>query len=441
MKKLIYSLFFAAFTLGGCSSSSSGFAKDIEETIEDSTEGDDGDNEERIEGALYPDELVAQMGKGFDVAWSEFNKYIQSHSEQKVIDIAEAGFSTVRIRTSKPVGEALFSHLDVQINQCLKHGLIPVLANQGLDAEEATDVNQAKEDVTNWWRTVAERYKDYSDSLVFNLFVETSGNFKKDYDLLNEFYASIIPAIRESNPNRILIVPPVGLSKPANLQYIELPDDSDPFIMMEWHCYAAGPALSGNKQWTVGTPEERQLVLNHFEAASEFMQETGRSTWLGAWMAGNYNKGNEYDVPAQVQFATFFVREMAKIGVPWCINTDDKFYDYVNLKWYSEGEYGGIPVRDVLLDTEKIALYAETVYAGESVRLAPGEYDESELNSIGFNNEISSLMVPWGFKVLAYSDPGFKGSEKNYTQTIRSLDTDMDNTISSLKVIDMKSYD
>jgi len=51
------------------------------------------------------------------------------------------------------------------------------------------------------------------------------------------------------------------------------------------------------------------------------------------------------------------------------------------------------------------------------------------------------LMVPWGFKVLAYSEPGFKGSQKTYTQTIPSLDTDMDNAISSLKVVDMKTYD
>lgn len=438
-------LLISVFSLYGCGSSS-GLAEEVEDVIEDNSGGDDDSDEdnqeeERIEGVLYPDELVLMLGKGFDVAWSEFSKYISQHDEQKVIDIAEAGFTSVRIRVNKPAGEDLFSHLDEHINQCLQHGLIPILAFHGHDAEEGTDMELAKAETANWWRTVAERYKDYSDRLVFNLFVELNGNLKKDHQLLNEFYAEIIPAIRESNPYRILIVPPVGLSKPGNLHFIQLPDDSDSFIMMEWHCYAAGPALSGNKQWTTGTPEERQLVLNHFEAAADFMQETGRSTWLGAWMSGNYNKGNEYDMSAQVQFATFFVREMAKIAVPWCINTDDKFYDYVNLKWYSEGEYGGIPVRDVLLDTEKIALYKEAAYQGEAVRLAPGEYDESDLQNLGFTDEISSLMVPWGFKLIAYSEPGFTGSSQVYTQTIPNLDEDMDNSISSLKVIDMKTYD
>jgi hypothetical protein len=423
----------------GCGGSTSG----VDEVIEDNKGDDDEQTEDndRIEGVLYPDELVAQMGKGFDVAWSEFNKYIENHSEQKVMDIVEAGFTMVRIRVNKPATEDLFSHLDVHIDQCLKHGLIPILAFHGHDAEEGTDMEEAKQAIVDWWRVVAERYKDYPDQLVFNLFVELNGNLKKDHQLLNEFYAAIIPAIRESNPYRILIVPPVGLSKPANLQYLQLPDDSDPFIMMEWHCYAAGPSLDGNKQWTTGTAEERQLVLNHFETATEFMQQTGRSTWFGAWMAGNYNKGNEYDIPAQVQFATFFVRELAKIGVPWCINTDDKFYDYLNLQWYPEGEYGGIPVRDVILDTEKIALYAESVYDGESVRLAPGEYDEADLKSLGFDNTISSLMVPWGFKVIAYSEAGFTGTEKTYTRTTRSLEDEMDDAIRSIKVIDLKSYD
>jgi len=445
MNRYFFFLLISVFSLYGCGGSS-GLAEEVEEVIEDNTGGDDGSNEdnqeeERIEGVLYPDELVPLLGKGFDVAWSEFSKYISNHDEKKVIDIAEAGFSSVRIRVNKPAEEDLFSHLDEHINQCLQHDLIPILAFHGHDAEEGADMDEAKAQSAEWWRTVAERYKDYSDRLVFNLFVELNGNLKKDHQLLNEFYADIIPAIRESNPYRILIVPPVGLSKPANLQYIQLPDESDPFIMMEWHCYAAGPALSGNKQWTVGTPEERQLVLNHFNAAADYMNQTGRSTWLGAWMSGNYNKGNEYDIPAQVQFATFFVRELAKIGVPWCINTDDKFYDYLNLNWYPEGEYGGIPVRDVILDTETIALYKEPGYQGESVRLAPGEYDEAELSTLGFSNDISSLMVPWGFKLIAYSEPEFSGTEKVYFKTNPSLVADMENTISSLKVIDMKTYD
>lgn len=441
MNRLFFFLLISAFSFYGCGGSSR-LAEEVEEVIEDNAGGDDGDNEaERIEGVLYLDELVPLLGKGFDVAWSEFSKYISNHDEQKVIDIAEAGFKSVRIRVNKPAGADLFSHLDKHINQCLKHGLIPILAFHGHDAEEGTDMKEAKANTAQWWRTVAEHYKSYSDRLVFNLFVELNGNLKKDHKLLNEFYTAIIPAIRESNLYRILIVPPVGLSKPANLHYIQLPDDSDAFIMMEWHCYAAGPALSGNKQWTVGTLEERQLVLNHFNAAADYMDQTGRSTWLGAWMAGNYNKGNEYDIPAQVQFATFFVRELAKIGVPWCINTDDKFYDYLNLKWYSEGEYGGIPVRDVILDTEKITLYKEAGYKGKAVRLTPGEYNETELQSLGFSDAISSLMVPWGFKVIAYSDAGFTGTEASYTRTTKSFDTDMDNTISSLKVIDMKTYD
>jgi len=445
MNRLFFFLLISTFSLYGCGGSS-GLAEEVEEVIEDNSGGDDDsdeDNQEedRIEGVLYPDELVSMLGKGFDVAWSEFSKYINNHHEQKVIDIAEAGFTSVRIRVNKPAGEDLFSHLDEHINQCLKHGLIPILAFHGHDAEEGTDMEEAKAQTAQWWRIVAEHYKDYSDRLVFNLFVELNGNLKKDHELLNEFYAAVIPAIRESNPYRILIVPPVGLSKPANLQYIQLPDDSDSFIMMEWHCYAAGPALSGNKQWTIGTPEERQLVLNHFNAATDYMNQTGRSTWLGAWMAGNYNKGNEYDVPAQVQFATFFVREMAKIGVPWCINTDDKFYDYINLKWYPEGEYGGIPVRDVILDTEKIALYKESGYEGEAIRLSPGEYNETELQSLGFSDAVSSLMVPWGFKVVAYSNADFSGAEATYIQTTRSFEPDWDNTISSLKVMDLKTYD
>jgi hypothetical protein len=45
-------------------------------------------------------------------------------------------------------------------------------------------------------------------------------------------------------------------------------------------------------------------------------------------MAGNYNKGNNFDLVQQAKFASFMTRELGKKNIPWSINAGNKFYDY-----------------------------------------------------------------------------------------------------------------
>ena len=49
--------------------------------------------------------------------------------------------------------------------------------------------------------------------------------------------------VRNNDEKRVLIFPPVHLSNPNYLQYLEIPgeDDSDEYTMAEWHFFASGP--------------------------------------------------------------------------------------------------------------------------------------------------------------------------------------------------------
>ena len=50
-------------------------------------------------------------------------------------------------------------------------------------------------------------------------------------------------------------------------------------------------------------------------------------------MPGAYNKGDNYSVKEQIEFASFMTQQLDKYGVPFAINADHRFYDYKAEQW------------------------------------------------------------------------------------------------------------
>ena len=401
------------------------------------------DTEPDASAHLLPEAFVADLGKGFDVTWSEFTKYMNLYSEQAVIDFAEAGFKNVRIRMGEGNPDAEFmSRLKMQVDHCLKHGIYPILAYQGkfLEEEAATDA-EAREHLVSWWRNMAEYFKDYPDELTFNILIEISGTYKDNFTAMNSFYVDVLKAIRETNPHRIVIFPPVKISDPEQLENLVIPGETDLYTMAEWHFYAAGPntTIGNKKYWNDGsTQAERDNINEPIQIALNWMQKTGYKTWVGAWMAGNYNKGNDFTIPQQVGFASYMTRQLDEAQIPWSINAGNKYYDYENQKWFNvTSDAAGIPVRDAILDPMAIALYKDSYYNGSSLRLQPGNYDAAALKNIGLYKTSKSIMIPFDFEVVVYSGDSFDGSSKILKQTDADF-TDFE--IASLKVRYLNSY-
>ena len=393
--------------------------------------------------AILAKDYAANLGKGFDVTWSEFTKYMNLYSEQAVLHFKEAGFKNVRIRMGEEnLTEAFINNLKVQVDDCLRNGIIPILAYQGHYLEEtATNDIEANDHLVTWWATMAEAFKDYPAELAFNILIEISGRYKTDYEGMNAIYVNVYNAIRETNKNRVIIFPPVNISNPDFLEFLEIPGEDDPYTMAEWHFYAAGPNISesSKKYWVDGsTQQERLNITEPIQTAVQWMNQTGKSTWVGAWMAGNYNKGNDFSIPEQVAFATFMTRELAKENIPWSINAGNKYYDYETNTWFNEtDDAAGIPVRDVILNTEQIALYSEQNYLGEGHRLDVGTYTTTDLQNLGITS-ISSLMVPFDFEVNLYTEDNRGGTAYKATETQPTLAiTD----IKSIEIIALGTYD
>lgn len=286
---------------------------------------------------ITPKEMQRMMGRGFDVQWAEFSKKIELYGEDEVKAIKQKGFNTARIRTKLPADETLFQVLDRCINDCLNNGIIPVLAYNALDYElNPNEMTLA--DCAEWWKKIAEHYAHSSHRLVFNLNIEWSDVAGKDYEAINLYNQTMADIIRQSNPTRILILSPARLSSPAYLDQMVIPTSCGDYVMAEWHLYAAGPSKDPNskKYWLTGTEEEMQSIRDIINLGVEWQERTGIPTWVGAWMPGNYNKGNDYTVEEQSVFASFMKSELERHDLPWAVNSLDKFYDIYNNCWYDD---------------------------------------------------------------------------------------------------------
>ena len=286
--------------------------------------------------AIAPQDYQQMLKKGIDVDWwgrSEKNKY-GAYSETAVKRFAQQGIKHVRFRLHHyRFTDEDFKRLFSQINTCMQNDLIPIIAFSAKPYKENPNAEE-HEKVVKWWKIMAERCKYLSPKVSFDLIVEPSDKVKKDVAELNSLYEDCVATIRKTNPKRIIFIAPPKLSHPEGLKYLQVPSQSNGYLMAEWHFYAAGPSKTNNKKrWTSGTAEEKRLIKKSIKVAVDWQKETGIYTWVGAWMPGDYNKGDNYSVKEQIEFASFMTQQLDKYGIPFAINSDDKFYDYQAENW------------------------------------------------------------------------------------------------------------
>ena len=282
---------------------------------------------------IKPEKYQQLLGAGIDVNWAQFNKIIDKYNAQIPADFKKKGFDHVRIRVKNSANNFILTHLNTIVDDCLKNNLIPIIAYTADDFKENPNESN-RDNVIQWWKTVAAYFKDKSPLLSFDIIVEVTDKLNREPGKLNDLYERVVSEIRKTNPNRIIFISPVVRSAPEKLNLLKIPTKANGFLMAEWHFYASGPSKTNPKKlWTTGTDAEKQLILNKINTAVNWQHKTGIYTWVGAWMPGNYNKGNDYTIAEQVPFARFVTCQLKKARIPFAINADIKFYDFNTYQW------------------------------------------------------------------------------------------------------------
>ena len=304
-------------------------------TVPQKALADNGTQTAVLDGSqpIQPWDYQKLLGKGMDVDWCKTSQGMQYYRTVSCKNFKQSGVSHVRIRIKDTISDKLFQSLDQQISDCLEYGLIPVIAYQADEFKnEPTEENIQK--VVTWWGTVAERYKDRSFLMAFDLLIEATDALNKQPEKLNEIYERIVTEIRKTNPERIIMISPRLRSDAAYLSELKIPTQHNNYLMAEWHFYAAGPSKENERKlWTTGTDAEKKLITDKIQLALDWQEKNNIPTWVGAWMAGNYNDGNDYSVEEQVVFASFMTEQLTGAGIPFAVNSDTKFYDREKNEW------------------------------------------------------------------------------------------------------------
>jgi endoglucanase len=221
---------------------------------------------------------------------------------------AQAGFTAIRlpvrwdaragIQPPYRIAPDFFERVDGVVQMALKHKLAIVLdmhhyANMML--EPAAE----RERFLAIWRQVAEHYRDAPPTVLFELLNEPNRELTRER--WNEALAAVLPIVRESNPNRTLIVGGGDWNSGPALESLRLPAD-DRNLIATFHYYEPMAVTHQGAEWVSGagawvgttwrgTSSEMQKLRDDFDRVQRWAEREKRPMLLGEF--GAYSRADE----------------------------------------------------------------------------------------------------------------------------------------------------
>jgi endoglucanase len=249
--------------------------------------------------------------------------------EEFLGEVASAGFDSVRIpirwsahaRIEAPytIDSKFLERTDQIVEQALSRKLAVVINvhhYEEMDKDPETHLPRLKA----IWRQVAERYRDRPERLFFELLNEPHDKLTEER--WQEVFPQLLAAVRESNPERMVIIGPAMWNGIRALKNLRLPED-DRRLIVTVHYYlpyefthqgAPWDPKSANwkgRTWTA-TPEQRDALRKDFEIAADWSKAHDRPIFLGEF--GAYH---EADMPSRAAWTRAVAREAERHGFSW----------------------------------------------------------------------------------------------------------------------------
>jgi endoglucanase len=281
--------------------------------------------------AISAKEQNVRLGRGvniigYDTAFWK-NRTEGRFKEKYFKMIKEAGFSSLRINLH------VFSHMDskYQINPKWLETLDWVV-KKGLEAKlmlildmheynaMADDPIGKKEMFLSVWRQLAPRYKDQPNEVLFELMNEP--NQKLTADLWNVYLVEALKIVRETNPNRTVIIGPWHWNNVEYLDQLVLPKD-DRNIIVTVHTYDPMYFTHQGAPWNnqfkgasgvrwVGNDSEVNEIERRLKIAADWGAANDRPIHLGEF--GAYDKG---DMDSRALYTACLARTAEKFNFSW----------------------------------------------------------------------------------------------------------------------------
>jgi endoglucanase len=236
---------------------------------------------------------------GYDPYWTDASK--RRFQWRHFREIRSAGFDFVRLNLQA------FKHMDAQnrldpawlakLDDVVRHAQAEGL---GVIIDEhdfnpcSEDLSLCREKLPAFWQQVAPRFASAPRNVAFELLNEP--HEKLDAATWNAMFAQLLAEVRQSNPNRIVVVGPTSWNSLKQLPTLELP--ADPNLLVTFHYYEPFHFTHQGASWagdvknmhgiTWGTAADRAALASDFDQVAAWSRANDRPILLGEF--GAYEK-------------------------------------------------------------------------------------------------------------------------------------------------------
>ncbi len=270
--------------------------------------------------------------------------------------IKQAGFDSVRLPVKwsghalneKPytINPDFFKRVDWAIDCAIKNGLYIMVNIQRYDPLTDDPNSYHFERFIALWQQIAEHYKSSPESVLFELYNEPYMQLTPD--LWNQLVEKTLPVIRQSNPDRTIVIEPTIIIEPnfvVCLDKLKIPKE-ERNVIVSVHYYTplefthAGAPWMGKRsvawigtKW-MGTDAEKKVVTDFFEETAKWGKENNLPINLGEF--GVYKK---VDPESRVRWARFVAQTAAQNKMSllwWDFCAELAVYDRDTKSWNKE---------------------------------------------------------------------------------------------------------
>lgn len=274
-----------------------------------------------------------------------------------------AGFNCVRIPvrwdnyTSKTfpykISDAWLNRVEQVVDWGLSRGLFIVINSHHDDwiKNNYTDPNM-RERFDSIWSQIATRFRNKSDSLLFEVLNEPYGLTKSQND---DMHQRIISIIRKTNPTRIIIFQGNNWGGSDDLLNAAIPDDH--YVMGSFHSYNPyNFAQLGEGTW--GSEQDINTLRDEFIKVKNWSDENNIPVFLG-----EFGAVRSCDYNSRMKLYKYYVHFAREYGFVSCAWDDGGNYKILNRQARTWDE-----VKDILIygspkspDNLKLSVYQDSI--------------------------------------------------------------------------------
>jgi endoglucanase len=243
--------------------------------------------------------------------------------------IRQAGFDSVRLpvrwsahtdaRPPYTIDPKFLDRVDWAIGEAVKNKLAIVVNVHHFDEMDRAPEN-SKDRLLGIWKQLAEHFRQQPEAVYFELLNEP--HEKLTDDRWNAIFPGLLQTIRQSNPDRLVIIGPGNWNNLNNLDKLRLPE-TDRRLIATFHYYSPfefthqnAPWVNGSakwkgRQWT-GTEAEKKALSRDFQRVADWAKQHRRPIFLG-----EFGAFEAADMASRARWMAAVTREAEKHGFAW----------------------------------------------------------------------------------------------------------------------------